>query len=274
MNIRHPISKPLAITGLTLVLVFTLILAAPRIATHFDKQNPLSHVTSCSVLTVHLAPGLTNMRDIGGKKTRDGKIIRKGLVYRSAALNSSRTSQTGEWTIPEQTCRYLENVLGIRTDLDLRNDEEVRGQTASPIGPSVKWRHIHGYAYGKIASAGGRDALLRQLRIFLDENNYPILVHCQAGCDRAGSLAFVLEALLGVSEDDARDDWLYSWIGKEKHRDHFASFDSLLNVIDAYPGKDLQSKATAFVLSLGLTEDDIARLKGILCEDIRDRPRT
>ena len=35
-----------------------------------------------------------------------------------------------------------------------------------------------------------------------DENRYPVYIHCTGGADRTGTLAFLINALLGVGEDD------------------------------------------------------------------------
>ena len=40
-----------------------------------------------------------------------------------------------------------------------------------------------------------------------NENNYPIYFHCNAGADRTGTLAILIEALLGVSEEDITKDF-------------------------------------------------------------------
>lgn len=40
-----------------------------------------------------------------------------------------------------------------------------------------------------------------------DESNYPVYFHCNAGADRTGTLAFLIEAVLGVSEEDVVKDY-------------------------------------------------------------------
>ncbi|MFQ6048810.1 MAG: tyrosine-protein phosphatase, partial [Phycisphaerae bacterium] len=57
-----------------------------------------------------LLEGLANARDLGGYPTEDGRSVRWGLLYRSAALNS----------LTEAGCEGFAG-LGIRTVIDLRN---------------------------------------------------------------------------------------------------------------------------------------------------------
>ena len=43
--------------------------------------------------------------------------------------------------------------------------------------------------------------------IFGNKDNYPIVMHCSIGTDRTGMLAFLINSLLGVSEEDLYKDY-------------------------------------------------------------------
>ena len=43
--------------------------------------------------------------------------------------------------------------------------------------------------------------------VLSDESNYPVYFHCNAGADRTGTLAFLIEGLLGVSYADTIRDF-------------------------------------------------------------------
>ena len=44
-------------------------------------------------------------------------------------------------------------------------------------------------------------------RVLSDENNYPAFFHCNAGADRTGTVAFLINGVLGVSYEDLTRDF-------------------------------------------------------------------
>ena len=158
-------------------------------------------------------------------------------------------------------------MLGIRTDLDLRSDRECFGMTGSPFGPEVTWLHVSSSAYGGIQKESGKKAFAKVFRAFLDADRYPIVFHCIAGADRTGSLAFVLEALLGMDEDELYKDWEVTGFQKSKlDFRHETRFDKLVKGFDIYPGATIHERVVAFVKSCGFTDADIARFRELVLE--------
>ena len=230
--------------------------------------------------TEDLAPRLIhlsrvhNMRDLGGRVGLNGRRVRQGRVYRSAGLNANaRLSKSkggmvpGKETLTEKSRAYAKGVLGIRTDLDLRSDRECFGMTGSPLGPEVKWIKISSSAYSGMGKDSGKQAFAKAFRVFLDEKNYPIDFHCIAGADRTGSLAFILNALLGVDEEELWRDWEVTAFQKEKlDFGHRTRFSKLVKVFDAFPGATIHEKVAAYVKSAGFTDADIAKFRELMLE--------
>ena len=93
------------------------------------------------------------------------------------------------------------------------------------------------------------------------------MFHCIAGADRTGSLAFVLEALLGMDEDELYKDWEVTGFQKSKlDFRHETRFDKLVKGFDAYPGATIHERVVAFVKSCGFTDADIARFRELVLE--------
>ena len=169
--------------------------------------------------------------------------------------------------ITPESIRYVTETLGWKSDLDLRRDGECWGMTGSPCGPSVKWWHSPSLSYGRMSSPEAKEAFAYDFRVFLDRQNYPIVFHCIGGADRTGSLGFILNALLGVSDEELDKDWEFTVFTIEwQNFGHETRFDKLRAVFDAYPGNSTREKVEAYVRDTGITDDEIARFRSIMLE--------
>ena len=165
------------------------------------------------------------------------------------------------------TRAYMRETLGIKTDIDLRTDRECYGMTASPLGEGVKWIHVSSSAYGGMGSDNGREAFKQVFKVFLDEANYPIDFHCIAGADRTGSLAYILNALLGVDEDELWKDWEVTAFQNGKLDFGMHRIERLVAVFAKYPGASERERVEAYVKAQGFTDGDIAKFRAIMLED-------
>jgi len=116
---------------------------------------------------------------------------------------------------------------------------------------------------------------------FLIANEGPYLVHCTEGKDRAGFVSALLEALVGATVDEIKGDYMLTYInyfgveyGSEQYEKIAESnvLESLREIAGlpkgaSLAGVDLEKAAEAYLLSIGLTEDQIQALKDILTTD-------
>ena len=113
-----------------------------------------------------------------------------------------------------------------------------------------------------------KDAVRQCLELIADGTNLPLLVHCSSGQDRTGTLAFLVNGLLGVAPEDLVRDWEASALWKDEH-DWFNrnnTYAALLAVMDKYPGDTLDARIEAYVLSTGFPASSVARLRALLLE--------
>ncbi|MBR4518676.1 MAG: tyrosine-protein phosphatase [Victivallales bacterium] len=193
---------------------------------------------------------IPNFRDAGGWKTIDGKRVHQGLVYRSAAYSLS--DENRDWLVKR---------LGIQMELDLRLPED-----AIP-NPPTGYLNVSGADYAHIDEEWGRQQCTSALRLFFDRANYPILVHCSAGQDRTGTIVFIINALLGVPEEDLFRDWeATAFTFHHPQYTHETHLYKLFKVFDQYPGETLRERVEQYVFSLGFTTEDLATLRNILLE--------
>jgi protein-tyrosine phosphatase len=204
--------------------------------------------------------GIANVRDIGGWKTVDGKTIRQGLLYRGTELDGAVEEK---YTLTDTGRHDMLAVLGIRTDMDLRaRTDNAFGSDA--LGTGV--RHIYYGDYGApcYVDIFGRGYMKLMAQIFADlavEGNYPVYLHCTYGMDRTGTVCYLLEALLGLSEPDLQAEYelsvLYSgYVGTE----YLLPF---VEEMKKLPGDTMQQKAEGYLLSAGVTAEQIAEIRRI-----------
>ena len=215
-----------------------------------------------------------NMRDLGGWRTQDGRRVRQGMVFRSAGLNDN--SVTGEAQgrnrLTVEDVKYMAGTLGIRSDLDLRSLKETADLAASPLGQGVVFVQNPSACYTGIFRDEGKKAMAANFRHFCDRRNYPVIVHCIGGADRTGSLAYVLNGVLGVARHDLEVDWestFYPNIPDANPDPHYWCRESHFNDGISKYGKEgdgWNRRIELYLLDCGVTEAEIAAFRDIMLE--------
>ena len=92
----------------------------------------------------------------------------------------------------------------------------------------------------------------------------PVYFHCTAGADRTGTLACVLEGILGMSQSDIDKDYeltcFYSGTGTDSdaRRRNENDWTGLINAINAVPGDSFRDKCVHFAVgTCGMSMADI-----------------
>lgn len=179
--------------------------------------------------------GAHNLRDLGGYRTSDGRVLRWGRLYRSDALAD----------LSDDDVAYLER-LSLRRVVDFRSPlERERDADRLPDTPGleVRLRPIFGDALDPRAlrdrllsgDATGPELaglLVEANRAFVtdfgdvyadflhelaDADALPLLFHCTAGKDRAGFAAAIALLALGVPRDAVMRDYLLTNDYSEDH---------------------------------------------------------
>ena len=204
--------------------------------------------------------GVVNVRDIGGWITNDGHVIRQGLLYRGSELDGAVKPN---YRLTAEGIRQMREELDIRSDLDLRYSGEVGG-SASVLGTDVLYKVYGAPAYWETFEAYGRDTV-RQIFVDLAErSNYPVYLHCTYGLDRTGTICYLLEALLGVSEENLQREFELSalhhtWVDSQ-------GLQILIDGLNTRQGDNIQEKTEAFLLECGVTPQQIATIRDIFLE--------
>ncbi|MCR5741125.1 MAG: tyrosine-protein phosphatase [Gammaproteobacteria bacterium] len=205
--------------------------------------------------------GLTNIRDIGGWNIGD-KTIKQNMIFRSSKFNEDEST---ELLISNEGIGILLNDFNIKTEIDLREteDNENGGLTTSPLGSSVKYISIPMKSSGNILLLN-KDIIKDFFNVLSIESNYPMVFHCSIGTDRTGAMAFLLGALLGMSEEDLYRDYLFSNFGLIHSMRTTSAIKDYIATLNRNSGETLKDKAFNYLLSLGVTEDELNSIIRIL----------
>ena len=212
-----------------------------------------------------------NFRDLGGWTGEDGKTLAYGKLYRGAQISGSDLE--------------LFRSLGIGVDLDLRGKP---GSPGAVFDASVIiWANIQVYQFmynGSSSGGGGggpsgssspgyTEELYRQaLKYVIDclRDGKIVYFHCIGGADRTGTLAFLIEALLGVREADMSKEYeLTSFYQKRLRNDSGdRPFKQLVFYLKTFPGETLQEQVTSWATTgeNALSVEDIDLLKSLMLE--------
>ena len=197
-------------------------------------------------------------------KLRSGKGIDKNFLR----LYKQGPTAPGEERLSAADRAYMLGSLRMKTDIDFRDSWECYGMTGSPLGDDVTWCHYTWIGgYGGLAKPNGRASAARAFSVFLDPKNYPIVFHCIGGTDRTGTFAFMLNALLGVDEEELVRDYEMSFIGGGGvDKRHYGWLETLLSAAHELPGDTLAEKFRNYFISLGFTEKEVDSVREFLLE--------
>ena len=195
-----------------------------------------------------------NVRDLGGWAC-DGGTVKYGLLIRGGRITAEdRNVLVGE--------------LGVRHEIDLRGKEgrdpsDGDVVTESPLGKDVWFTIAQKAASYALAPV---ETWQTYLRCVIDAVTHrePVYFHCTAGADRTGTLACVLEGLLGMSQSDIDKDYelttFYSGSGTDAlaRRRNESEWKRLISAINAVPGDTFRDKCVHFAVgTCGMSMTDI-----------------
>ena len=205
-------------------------------------------------------PNCRNIRDLGGWPTQYGVPVKYGRLYRSGSLD--RVKSEGR--------KVFVDDLNVLAELDLRHEVK---HTSSFLGSDKDYLRISHEAYMK--------GMTQKNSVYVDDlvwiidrmkENKGVDWHCAIGCDRCGTLSFLIEGLLGVSELDlCRDYELSTFSLSEKNKRVRSPLKSMLDHIRKHgPKDDLAQCFYNYWLSIGMKEDDLSYFLQEMLDDGSD----
>ena len=294
----------------------------------FDMSDTSVFKTEDLSVRLIYAEGTSNIRDLGGWNA-DGSSVNYGKIYRGNQLNGY--GNWGDNKLTEEGLKTFKDDLKIRTEIDLRTqNKDDANQTTNyvdatfpyykctigqytDIFEALVWNALPNdgntksdtmenkndarrlsYATGN--AIRNENAMKRSLKtvfeVLADESNYPVYIHCNAGADRTGTMAFLINGLLGVSEADLIRDFeltSFSKVSGLRYRseikdgnfteigvmqndyDNFVAFGALIEAIKVNYGAE--GKALSYAIEnfltgyIGVSHEQIESIKRIMLSD-------
>jgi len=222
--------------------------------------------------------GCRNVRDLGGLPTADGGRIRPGALVRADALE--RLTAEG-WTALWE--------YGIRTVIDLRNDDEIGEDDAPrPAGlttvrlpldgmedtefweqwirrPEFGTPHYYGPWLERFP-----DRAARVLAAIAHAEPGGVAIHCGIGRDRTGLVTMLALTFAGVPPEVVAEDYALS-VGRVPLSEELDAFYARLATTpaEAFAGVLDGFDAGAYLRAAGLGVGDLAALHLRLVESVR-----
>ena len=172
-----------------------------------------------------------NIRDLGGLVGYKGLKVKNGIIYRGGFLGH----------VNEEDIKIIDD-LGLTDIIDFRGThefknrpdyrfkgvtfhnfpsmkEDVKKEESKSEDSNLLWflgdntngfKHMYDLYPELLVSKEGISALRKFFELLLSKPDGVFYFHCSQGKDRAGLAAYLLESALGVSPEDAREDYLLS----------------------------------------------------------------
>ena len=189
------------------------------------------------------ADGTANVRDLGGWITASGLPIRYGKIFRGAEWN-------GGHNLEPEAIEALRQA-GIKAELDLRSNSEANNITKSVLGDDITYKrtplaqtasHMEGLTNSKDTYKTALLFIMTCVR-----NDKPVYFHCAIGRDRTGTLAFLLEGVLGMSKSDIYKDYELTNFSFFDTPCSKGQLDEMFSTVEAMEGETLEQKFRTYL---------------------------
>lgn len=233
-----------------------------------NNNSPVEYYSADEVMKFYEEGKLSQMGDRGKHYVYQIKRGMK-LCDRDIRLIKRSCFAPGKERLTEEERSRIMKQYGFKTDIDLRTDTEVYGMKGSPLGETVELVHssLTG-AYGNFANEKSFDCKRKIFRTIFNTNSYPVVFHCIGGADRTGTIAFMIEALLGADDNTLALDYLVTGLsgGGITDATHKKWFDSMAKTLRELPGGTNAEKMNGVFLRMGFSQKEIDDFRAFMLE--------
>ena len=209
-------------------------------------------------------PGVANTRDIGGYTTSSGETVKQGMIIRGTELDGLVEAS---YFLSGKDVEAVQEQFSFVYDMDLRYPSEVTEAKGSRLGADVGYKCYGAPMYLSAFNDSYKQAVKNIFSDLAKEENYPMYMHCTYGADRTGTIVYLLQGLLGMSEQDMVRE--YQMTGM--HAREYATstrMDAMAEKLSEFPGDTTAERIEHFLTKeIGITNAQIQSIRDILLED-------
>ena len=213
--------------------------------------------------------GFTNCRDMGGRVTEDGYTIKQGLVYRTCGNKFDYKT-----TITEKGRAEMLDHWKVKTEINVADSDQHDVKLEGTVVKDYFMNYAQVSPKTKHHFGRNTESVKNIFKCLADADNLPVFYHCRIGTDRTGLAAILIYGLLGLSENEIFQDYLFSNFGnitQKRYIGEKGGEDNILNYIEqieAMPGETFKNKVYNTLLSIGLSAETMAQvIKNLLDVD-------
>lgn len=235
--------------------------------------------TSNETIRMLYIDGTQNVRDLGGWTGLNGKKVKYGKIIRGASLSDSSFNGL----IVTGNGRLALGELKIQAELNLGAIDNATSIAANCAYKKIGYANYATAITGEVYRAQFKEVLewivsclngtLNVSGLYQVQRN--IYMHCQGGCDRTGTLSFLLLGLLGVSESDLAKEYelsSFSDVGFGRLRTTTKEVDTydyvgMVEALKTYSGDTITDKFVSFATTgCGISIDTITSFRNLMLE--------
>ena len=148
------------------------------------------------VSTIIPFEGVMNIRDLGGMKTKDGRVIKPGMLFRGSRLIDATEKDK------EQIAKSVDLIVDFRSEQEIieQPDPDLEGVTNIhiPILDTMAF----------VESDFSRSQYAAFMRHVIDGGYEKVMWHCTAGKDRTGFAAFLFQKMFDIDDESIMEDYV------------------------------------------------------------------
>jgi hypothetical protein len=188
-----------------------------------------------------------NIRDLGGWTGLGGHKVKYNVIFRGSRLRNNKDKGSGLMITTEEVS-YLKG-LGINAELDFRSDDETADSKPALNFKSKIYLRAKTASSCQGANILSGDAYITALSTVIGwlKKDKVIYMSGTYGAERTGTMAFLINGLLGVDEDGLSKDYELSSFSGDNLSEvvcerNSGDFPAMVSTLKTLEGETLQQK--------------------------------